>query len=316
MKVQSLCVLGGTGFVGSHLVKHLANQGHRIKLLTRNREPHKVLGLLPGVTLREADIRDPKTLADQFAGCNAVINLVGILNGSEAEFRAVHAELPRRVAAACQQASVPRLLHMSALNADPEGPSVYLRSKGEGEQAVLATEGLQVTVLRPSIIFGPDDSFFNRFAALLRISPMLPLACPNARFAPVYVGDVVAAFAAALADPATAGQCYELGGPRIYTLLELVQYTARLIGCKRLIVGLSDTWSRRQAKLFERLPGQPFTTDNYLSMQVDSVCWTDGLAALGIESHSVEAIMPRHFQQQPVQRADRYSRFRTLAHRD
>jgi uncharacterized protein YbjT (DUF2867 family) len=315
MKVQTLCVVGGTGFVGGHLVTHLANGRRRLKVLTRHRERHKALAVLPEVDVIEADIREQTALESHFSGCDAVINLVGILNGNEAEFRALHAELPRRVVVACRQVGVPRLLHMSALNADSNGPSIYLRTKGQGEQAVLQVEGIQTTRFCPSIIFGPDDSFFNRFATLLKLGPVLPLACPNARFAPVYVGDVVRAFEVALEDEATYGKRYELCGPRIYTLKELVEYTAQLIGCKRLIIGLPDSLARLQGHIFEHLPGQLFTMDNYHSLQVDSVCRSDGLGALGITPHTVETIMHRHFQHQDA-RAYRYSAMRNLARRD
>jgi NADH dehydrogenase len=204
---------------------------------------------------------------------------------------------------------------MSALNADAtRGPSIYLRSKGEGEQAVFQVGDVRATCFRPSVIFGPDDRFFNRFAALLKFSPVLPLACPRARFAPVYVGDVVQAFTTALADATSVGKSLELCGPRGYTLKELVEYTARLIECRRLIVGLPDAASRFQARLLEYVPGQPFTMDNYLSMQVDSICRCDGLGALGIAPHSVEAMMPLHFQGR-TQRG-RYNSFRGEARRD
>jgi NADH dehydrogenase len=267
--------------------------------------------------LVEADIRVPGVLQKQFSGHDAVINLVGILNGSEQEFRAIHAELPRQVVEACRQTGVGRLLHMSALNADATGgTSLYLRSKGEGEQIVLQNnaQDLRVTVFRPSVIFGPDDSFFNRFAGLLRLSPLIPLVCPNARFAPVYIDDVVKAFEIALENQTTFGKALELCGPRTYALKEIVQYTAHLIGCKRLIIGLPDSLSRLQAKLFEYLPGKPFTLDNYRSMQLDNVCSSDGLGLLGIRPHSIEAIMPLHFSGQ-TQRA-RYNFFRRLARRD
>ena len=314
MKVQTICILGGTGFVGGHLVTHLANEGHSLKVLTRHPQRHRELAVLPTVALVGAGIGDPAALEAQFAGCDAVINLVGILNGSEAAFQALHADLPRRVAEACRKAGVPRLLHMSALNADPNGPSMYLRTKGQGLQAVMQAEGIHATAFCPSVIFGPDDSFFNRFATLLKLSPVIPLACPDARFAPVYIGDVVSAFALALEDASTYGKSYELCGPRVYTLKELVEYTAQLIGRKRLIVGLPDGLARLQARIFEHLPGQPFTTDNYNSMQRDSVCRSDGLAALGITPHSVEAIMSRHFQHQDA-RAYRLEAIRRQAGR-
>lgn len=161
------------------------------------------------------------------------------------------------------------------------------------------------------MIFGPDDSFINRFAMLLKLSPFVPLACPTARFAPVYIGDVVSAFATALDDPATYGHHYELCGPRAYTLQELVQYIAQAIGRKRLIVGLPDRLAQLQARLLQHVPGQPFTLDNYQSMQVDSVCRADGLGALGIAPHALEPFMERHFQYKDA-RAYRYNAMRGL----
>lgn len=317
MKIQTICVLGGTGFVGGHLVAHLANGGYRVRVLTRHRERHRELLVMPRVELIEADIFDPAVLQRHFTACEAVINLVGILNGSEQEFRAVHAELPQRVAEASRKAGVWRLLQMSALNADPvNGASRYLRSKGEGEQAVLqaSAEGIAATCFRPSVIFGPDDSFFNRFAGLLAWSPVLPLACSQARFAPVYVGDVADALVRSLANPATFGKVLELCGPRAYTLKELVEYTAHLMSRKRWILGLPDGLSRLQAKIFEHLPGRLFTLDNYRSMQIDSVCSADGLGMLGIVPHSVEAVMEARFAGKN-QRSSHY-RFRREARRD
>ncbi len=216
MSEQTICVLGGTGFVGRHLVSRLAERRLQVKVLTRRRERHRALLVLPTVKLIEADVHDQAALNQHFQGCDTVINLVGILNerGHDgAGFRRAHVELARAVFAACQQSGVRRLLQMSALGADAAaGPSFYLRSKGEAEDYVHAHAGehLKVTSFRPSVIFGPDDSFINRFAGLLRFSPVLPLACPHARFAPVYVGDVADAFMAALSDKTTYGKRIEL----------------------------------------------------------------------------------------------------------
>jgi uncharacterized protein YbjT (DUF2867 family) len=317
MKILKICVLGGTGFVGGHLVRRLANRRHQVRILTRHRERHKRFLVLPGTELIEADLRNQQTLTTQFSGCDAVINLVGILNGSEQEFRMVHAELPRRVVEACRQAKVGHLLQMSALNADAaNAPSLYLRTKGEGEQSVLqaSCDDFRVTIFRPSVIFGPDDSFFNRFAGLLRWSPLLPLACPDARFAPVYVGDIAHAFELSLENATGYGERLELCGPRSYTLKELVEYTASLLGRKRLIISLSNRLSRLQARLFQHVPGKPFTLDNYRSMQLDSLCRADGLGLLGIIPHSVEAILPLYLKGK-TQRGH-YHRLRREARRD
>jgi NADH dehydrogenase len=301
MKIQKICILGGTGFVGRHLATRLANRGYALKVLTRYPQRHREIGVLPGAELVGADIHDPGILAEQFAGCDAVINLVGVLHEySNQSFRAVHAELPAKVVEACRASGVKRLLHMSALHADAaRGPSQYLFTKGEGEQTVMQAQDLAVTSFKPSIIFAPDDDFFNKFAGLLKFNLVLPLACPNSRFAPVYVEDVAQAFEVALENDATIGQSYELCGPRVYTFKEIVEDIARMLGKKRLVVGLPDSLARLQAKIFGMLPVKIFTMDNYLSLQVDSVCSCNGLEALGITPHSVEGIMPAHFADHP-----------------
>jgi uncharacterized protein YbjT (DUF2867 family) len=306
MKIRRICVLGGTGFVGHHLLYQLSSEGRSLRVLTRHRERHRDLLLLPGMELVQADVHDPLTLQEQLQGCDAAINLVGILNDRSADgahFRRAHVELPRKLVEACLATGVRRLLHMSAINADAtQAPSQYLRSKGEGEDLVHAAagQGLQVTSFRPSTIFGPGDGFLNRFAALLRVSPFFfPLACPESRFAPVFVGDVVQAYAQALENPATYGRRYELCGPKIYTLRELVRYVAELLVLRRAVVGLGDRVSRLQARIFQHVPGQPFTMDNYLSLQVDSVCGSNGLAELGITPVSLEAIAPTYIGRRP-----------------
>ena len=297
---KKILLIGGTGFVGRHLARVLVDAGVQVTIPTRRYEKNRDVTMLPSVTLVEADVNDDGVLARLASGQDAVINLVGILHGATPaipygkEFAAAHVALPKKIVAACKAAGVKRLLHMSALQADAtKGPSEYLRSKGEGEQAVLKTAGLAVTCFKPSIIFAPDDSFFNQFATLLRLGPVLPLACPNSRFAPVYVEDVAAAFEKALSDDSTIGQSYELCGPRVYTFKELVEDIARMIGKKRWVVGLPDGLARLQGRIFEKLPVKIFTSDNYLSLQVDSVCACNGFAALGLTPHSVEGIMPR-----------------------
>lgn len=317
MKIRTLCVLGGTGFVGRTLVQRLVGEGREVRVLTRYRERHRDLLVLPTLELVQADVHDPQTLIEHFKDCDAVVNLVGILNekGHDGRgFWTAHVELARKVVEACRGTGVRRLLHMSALNADAtHGPSHYLRTKGEAEDLAHAAAGLQVTSFRPSVIFGPGDSFFNRFAKLLKLTPgIFPLACPQARFSPVYVGDVAAAFGAALDDRTSVGRRYELCGPRSYTLEQLVQYTARRAGLKRWIAGLSDGLSRLQAGVFEYLPGKPFSYDNYLSLQADSVCRENGLMSLGITPTPVEAVVPGYLGRNP--RAG-YTHFRRSARR-
>lgn len=296
MKRHMICVLGGTGFVGRHLANQLAAAGHRVRVPTRHRERHRDLLVLPTVEVVEANVHDPAELAGALTGCDTAINLVAVLNEARRDqFRHVHVELPRKLGAAMREKGVGRLLHMSALNADArQGASRYLRSKGEGEDLAhsLADTGIQVTSFRPSVIFGPDDHFFNKFAALLKLPGPLPLPCPDARFAPVFVGDVARAFVTALDTKATFGQRYDLCGPRAYTMRQLVQYAAEVLGMKKTLIGLPDAVSRLQAAVMGRLPGKPFTRDNYDSMQVAAVCDGPFPAVFGFTPTAVEAVVP------------------------
>lgn len=319
MRVKTICVLGGTGFVGHHIAAHLANTQVTMRVLTRNRERNRQLLPIPNLQLIEADSYDQETLAEQFAGCQAVINLVGVLNEGRGEghrFEHAHVKIPERIVAACRAAEVGRLLHMSALGASPQAPSRYQQTKADGERAVLEGHGeeLAVTVFRPSVIFGPGDNFLNRFAQMLRLSPVLPLPTPRLRLKPVYVGDVAKAFVGSLEDQATFGQRYDLCGPRVVTLRELVNYVATVLGVRRLIIGLNDQWSRRQGQLLECVPGKPYSYDNYLSSKVDSVCVDDGLARLGIHPTAIEAVVPGYIGRQRAQQ--RYNEFRRMARRD
>jgi len=297
MKITRICILGGTGFIGSHLTSRLVRDSFQIRIPTRNRERHRDLLVMPSVKLVSANVYDPAALREQFSGCQAVINLIGILHGSADAFDRIHARLPAMVAEACKETGVERLLHMCAINADADkGTSEYLRSKGRGEDAVLAANSpdLAVTSFRPSVVFGPDDKFLNTFASLLKISPFFPVACPESRFAPVFVGDVVEAFLRCLTDPRTFGERYELCGPEVYTFKALVEEVARLSGKKRWIMPLSENLSRWQARVMDKIPGSPMSWDNYLSMQMDSVCQENGLEKLGITPYSIEAVMANH----------------------
>jgi NADH dehydrogenase len=300
MRTKTVCILGGTGFVGQHLVSRLGQAGWHNLVPTRRPHRHRDLKLIPHLELTAVDRLDAATLAPLLAKCDAVVNLVGILNEQgETTFERVHIELVRELTAAAAQAGVERFVQMSALNADATGGgSAYLRSKGAGEDLAHRAEGLQVSSVRPSVIFGRGDSFFNRFASLLEMSPgLFPLACPDARFAPVWVGDVCEAIARLLDDPSTVGRRYDLCGPRVFTLEELVAQTADWIGRRRLLIGLNDRASQWQAKLFERLPGKPFTMDNYWSMQTASVCAEqNGLLELGIHPSDIDTIVPTYLR--------------------
>jgi uncharacterized protein YbjT (DUF2867 family) len=298
MPNHNICILGGAGFVGGHLVTRLAREGHHLKVLDRHPERRSDLRVIAGVELVPADVGDPGTLDKEFEGFDVVINLIGILNekGHDGKgFRQAHVELPRKVVDACRRHGIRRLLHMSALGADAAyGPSHYQRTKGEGENLVHARADLDVTSFRPSVIFGPGDSFFNRFGKLLKLAPVFPLAGAEARFQPVYVGDVVEAYARAMDNPATFGQRYELCGPHVYTLRELVEYTARVLELKRVIIPLSDRLARVQANVLEYFPGKPFSRDNYLSLKRDNICSGDFPGIFEIEPTSVESMVPSY----------------------
>ena len=320
MKNNTVCLLGGTGFVGYHLANHLTHHGYTVNILTRRRERHRDLLVNPAIRIIEANVYDTDQLRRNFGEAGAVINLIGILNernAKEGSFARIHAELPGLIAAAAAGAGVTRLLHMSALHADAaEAHSRYLKTKGEGEDRAhaAATPNLGVTSFRPSVIFGPGDSFFNRFAALLKLSPLFfPLACPDSRFAPVYVGDVAAAFCKALADDATRGQRLELCGPDSYSLKELVVYTRDTLGLKKPVIGLGDTLSRWQARLLGLMPGRPFTLDNYYSLQHDSLCTDNALPALGITPTAVNTIAPGYIAGRNLR--GRFHAFRQVARR-
>jgi NADH dehydrogenase len=268
MNLENVCVLGGSGFLGRHVCEQLAARGYRVRVPTRRRERVKHLTVLPTAEVIEADIHDPRALAWCLREQHAVINLVGVLHGG---FQQAHVELPRKVVAACREQGVQRLLHMSALNADVNGPSDYLRSKGQGE-IIVRDSGLAYTIFRPSVVFGPGDRFLSVFACMQSLAPVVPLGCPSARFQPVYVEDVAAAYAAALEDPDAVRAAYDLCGPKVYTLRELVRYAGEVSGHPRPVIGLGAGLSRFQAAVLEFLPGKLMSRDNVRSMQVDSVC--------------------------------------------
>ena len=302
MRSENILVVGGIGFIGRHLVAALAARGARVTVPARRRERAKHLILLPTIEVVEADVGARGVLDRLAEGRDAIINLAGVLHSRRGrpdergpndygpDFARAHVELPQALVNVCRARGVRRLVHLSAIGASSDAPSEYLRSKGVGEQAVLAAEDLRVSVLRPSVVFGPEDQFLNLFATLARLLPVLALACPEARFQPVYVGDLVRAVLAALDASPQGGKVYELCGPRRYTLRELVAWVCEVTGRRRPVLGLSPMLSMLQARLLELSPVPLMTRDNVASMQVPSVC--DCPFPFGLEPTALEAVAP------------------------
>ncbi len=277
MRHDTILLIGGSGFIGSHIAARLADEGRRVIVPTRRYMRANHLSVLPTVQIVEADVFDERTLDRLLPQVDAVINLVGVLHSRPghpwgAAFEHAHVALPRLLARACSQHQVRRILHMSALGAAPEGPSMYQRSKAAGEKILLDAPGLQVTSFRPSVVFGPEDNFLNLFAKLQALAPLMPLGGAEAKFQPVYVGDVARAFTDALDDPRSVGQMYELVGPRVYTLRELVRLAGVYSGHARPVIPLPAPIARLQALALEYLPGGPLMSrDNLDSMKADNV---------------------------------------------
>lgn len=314
--LKKICVLGGTGFVGRHLLNRLVHPKLKIVVPSRHPERHRSLLVLPNVQTIKADIHNQDTLTQLVEGCDAVINLVGILNESyNNKFEQAHVSLVEKLINACRTKGVFRVLHMSALNANKANvQSTYLKTKGLAERQLLGATDLNVTIFRPSVIFGTDDSFFNRFARLLDWIPCcFPLACPNAKFAPVWVNDVVEVMAQSLENKTTFGQSYNLCGTKTYTLKALVELTAQMMGLKRYVIGLNDNFSKLQARFMEFVPTKPFSLDNYWSLQTDSVCEQDDFAFFNIQPASLEVIVPSYFK--PTHQRAKYVDFRFSARR-
>ena len=312
MIINHVVVLGGSGFVGRHVCQQLAARGLSVTIPTRNRERARALILLPTAQVVTMDVHDPRALSAVVRGSDAVINLVGVLHDGRrrASFREAHVGLARNVVAACRENGIGRLLHMSALNAGVDAPSAYLRSKGEAETIVRNSE-LDCTIFRPSVIFGREDRFLNLFAQLQRYLPAVVLGSPGARFQPVFVEDVAAAFVQSLRRLESYGQSYDLAGPKAYTLSELVEYVGEATGHSRPVIGLSDRASYWQAAAMEFLPMKLLTRDNYYSMKVDNVSAMP--MPFGIAPTSLEAVAPTWLAQRTPR--NRYNLFRDRSHR-
>jgi NADH dehydrogenase len=297
-----ILAIGGAGFIGRQVVGRLVAQGHVVHVPTRQFQHGRELLVHPTVTVMQADIHDDATLERLVAGCDIVMNFVGILHSREgqpygADFDRAHVQLPRRIAQACRTHQVKRFIHLSALGADLQGPSGYLRSKAAGEQAIRNTYATpragDFTIFRPSVVFGSEDKFMNMFAQLARFLFVLPIAGAGAKMQPVYVGDVASAVMNVLNLPAAANQTYDLAGPRAYTLGELVKLAALWSGHPRVVIDLPMALGRLQARVFECMPGEPLLSrDNLLSLSVDNVSAEPMSANLNLVATPLESVAP------------------------
>lgn len=315
MQSRKIYVLGGSGFVGSSVVAKLDQAGYSVTVLTRRRDSAKHLSLLPNVSVVECDVMNDQPLTAALKGADAVVNLIGILHQSgRVSFDKVHHQLPARLARICDSLGIKRLVQMSSLRADAHAPSEYLRSKAAGEAALMAyVQKLNVTIFRPSIIFGRGDSFINLFATLIKFLPVVLLAKPNAKFQPVWVEDVASCFAASIHNTQTYGQVYELAGPKVYSFRQLVQQVMTTLGTQRPIIGLCDQLSYAQAFMMELLPVKLMSRDNVRSMEVDSISEQPFPAVFGIEPANLEAVIPEYLVDSTLR--GKYDRFRSFAAR-
>jgi NADH dehydrogenase len=292
-------VFGGSGFIGRYVVKRLAATGHVVRVAVRDPEAAlflKPMGAVGQVVPLYASLTNRATVERAVAEADFVVNLVGILaEQRHGDFARVQAEGPKHVAEASAAAGVKRLVQVSAIGADPAAASLYARSKGEGEQAVRAAFS-QATILRPSLVFGAEDQFFNRFAAMAALSPVMPVIAGDSRFQPVFVGDVADAVMAALTRADAGGRVYELGGPRVWTMRELLAWILAQTQRRRMLVTVPMRFARLQATVLERLPGKLLTRDQLLLLARDNVvaAGAAGLAELGISATPVELVVPQY----------------------
>ncbi len=319
MTSHTILLIGGSGFIGAAIAAKLCAQGRRVIVPTRNRERAKHLILLPTVEVIEADVNQPETLSALMKGVAAVINLVGVLHSDTGtpygrRFKAAHVDLARNVGEACVVAGVPRLLHMSSMCADANGPSMYLRSKAAGEAAVRdAAKGVALTIMRTSVVFGRNDKFINLFAWMQKFAPFVLLGRSAAKLQPVWVEDVAQAFVNALDEPRTFGHTYEIAGPKVYTLKQLVEYAGAVSGHARKVIDLPDGLAYLQAWSMEFAPIEMLSRDNLDSTKVDNVMHGQVAAELRVTPAAMEAVVPAYLSGQSPK--ERYTQFRDHARR-
>lgn len=284
-------VLGGTGFIGGHLLAALADTGCKVTVLSRNREQGRAISVLPYVRTVSTDVYDRASLERHLAGHDAVINLVGILNETGRDsFTHAHVDLTATLIAACRQVGIRRIHQMSSVNAG-ERASKYLKTRGEAE-AQVRNSGMEWTIYRPSVVYGASDGLVFRFLKLLQLGPVLPLAQPHAKFAPAHVGDVAEAIKRCLADRSRIGKIFELYGPDTLELVQMVRMIRDAAGLRRAVLPLPGGLGWLQAMVAEMIPGKPFSRDNFNSLKLDSVGTRDGFAELGIVPRRFAAMLP------------------------
>ena len=290
--LNKIVILGGTGFIGSELAVKMSKLSQTVVVLTRNIETNKDLKLIPNIELVACNIHDERSLRENFKNTDVVVNAVGILNEfGDNSFKLLHYLLIKKISAAMRVNKVKRMLHISSLNADIRAKSEYLRTKGKAEDYLLSEtkDFCNVTIFRPSIVFGDNDAFFNKFATILRFSLVFPLACHNSKFMPVYIGDFTDFIISTVSSTNTYNTKINVTGPKEYTFREIIETTLRILKIKRIVIPLNNTMSKIQAYIFQRLPGKIFTMDNFEYLQVDSIS-TDGFKG----TTSIEDIVPRY----------------------
>ena len=275
VKISKCVIFGGTGFVGSNFAQKLSPLATEIVVITRDIERNKSLKMIPNLQLVPASISDSKTIRDVLKNAEIVVNTIGILNEFDqiSTFESIHFKFLQRLSQEIKVNKIKRFLHISSLNAKIDQMSDYLHTKGKAEDFILneMSSFCNTTIFRPSIVFGEEDSFFNKFAKLLKFIPIFPLACPYARFQPIYVGDLTDFMISCISNIETYNKKIDTVGPKIYTFSELIKLTTKTMGIRRVIIPLNDSLSKAQAYVFQNLPGKLFTIDNYYSLQIDSV---------------------------------------------